>query len=214
MTVLVDHAPEFAEAFGTTLLLIVLAALGSLAVGTVLAALALSSLRPARAAALAYTTVFRNVPLPMQMVLFVFGLPVLGISYPLFTSAVIVLIVYTAAFVAETVRAGINTIPRGEVEAARALGFGPLRLLRFVVLPQAFSAVVQPLGSVLITMMKNTSVAAVIGVAEFTFMTNKVAVEEAETFVVFGGAVIAYVLLGVALGAGVNNLEKRVAFQR
>ncbi|MGD6755887.1 amino acid ABC transporter permease [Streptomyces sp. BH105] len=214
MTVLVDHAPEFAEAFGMTLLLIVLAALGSLAVGTVLAALALSSLRPARAAALAYTTVFRNVPLPMQMVLFVFGLPVLGISYPLFASAVIVLIVYTAAFVAETVRAGINTIPRGEVEAARALGFGPLRLLRFVVLPQAFSAVVQPLGSVLITMMKNTSVAAVIGVAEFTFMTNKVAVEEAETFVVFGGAVIAYVLLGVALGAGVNNLEKRVAFQR
>lgn len=214
MTVLVDHAPEFAAAFGMTLLLIFLAALGSIAVGTAVAACALSLLRPARAAATAYVAVFRNVPLPMQMVLFVFGLPVLGVSYPLFTSAVIVLIVYTAAFVAETVSAGINTIPRGEVEAARSLGFGPLRLLRFVVLPQAFSAVVQPLGSVFITMMKNTSVAAVIGVAEFTFMTNKVAVEEAETFVVFGGAVIAYVLLGVCMGAGINTLEKKVAFQR
>ncbi|AXQ57101.1 MULTISPECIES: amino acid ABC transporter permease [Streptomyces] len=214
MTVLLDHAPEFGTAFGWTLLLIVLAWTGAVAVGTAVAAMQLSAVRPARVFAGAYIGVFRNVPLPMQMVLFVFGLPVLGVSYPLFTSAVVVLVVYTSAFVAETLRSGLNTVARGEAEAARALGFGPFGLLRFVALPQAFAAVVQPLGGVLITMVKNTSVAAVIGVAEFTFTANKVAVEESETFVVFGAAVVAYVLLGLLLGAGINALEKKVAFQR
>lgn len=214
MNVLIDHAADFGSAFGVTLLLIVLAWTGALAVGTLVAALQLSPVRPGRAAATVFIGVFRNVPLPMQMVLFVFGLPVLGLSYPLFASAVVVLVLYTAAFVAETLRSGLNTIARGEIEAAQALGFGPVQLLRFLALPQAFSAVVQPLGSVLITMVKNTSVAAIIGVAEFTFMANKVAVEEAESFAVFGGAVIAYILLGLVLGAGVNALEKKVAFQR
>ncbi|MFE7672071.1 amino acid ABC transporter permease [Streptomyces albidoflavus] len=214
MTVLLDHAPEFGTAFGWTLLLIVLAWTGAVAVGTAVAAMQLSAVRPARVFAGAYIGVFRNVPLPMQMVLFVFGLPVLGVSYPLFTSAVVVLVVYTSAFVAETLRSGLNTVAHGEAEAARALGFGPFGLLRFVALPQAFAAVVQPLGGVLITMVKNTSVAAVIGVAEFTFTANKVAVEESETFIVFGAAVIAYVLLGLLLGAGINALEKKVAFQR
>ncbi|RZD96039.1 amino acid ABC transporter permease [Streptomyces albidoflavus] len=214
MTVLLDHAPEFGTAFGWTLLLIALAWTGAVAVGTAVAAMQLSAVRPARVFAGAYIGVFRNVPLPMQMVLFVFGLPVLGVSYPLFASAVVVLVVYTSAFVAETLRSGLNTVARGEAEAARALGFGPFGLLRFVALPQAFAAVVQPLGGVLITMVKNTSVAAVIGVAEFTFTANKVAVEESETFVVFGAAVIAYVLLGLLLGAGINALEKKVAFQR
>ncbi|MGW9423150.1 ABC transporter permease subunit [Streptomyces koyangensis] len=214
MTVLLDHAPEFGTAFGWTLLLIMLAWTGAVAVGTAVAAMQLSAVRPARVFAGAYIGVFRNVPLPMQMVLFVFGLPVLGVSYPLFTSAVVVLVVYTSAFVAETLRSGLNTVARGEAEAARALGFGPFGLLRFVALPQAFAAVVQPLGGVLITMVKNTSVAAVIGVAEFTFTANKVAVEESETFVVFGAAVVAYVLLGLLLGAGINALEKKVAFQR
>ncbi|MET7508317.1 ABC transporter permease subunit [Streptomyces albidoflavus] len=214
MTVLLDHAPEFGTAFGWTLLLIALAWTGAVAVGTAVAAMQLSAVRPARVLAGAYIGVFRNVPLPMQMVLFVFGLPVLGVSYPLFTSAVVVLVVYTSAFVAETLRSGLNTVARGEAEAARALGFGPFGLLRFVALPQAFAAVVQPLGGVLITMVKNTSVAAVIGVAEFTFTANKVAVEESETFVVFGAAVLAYVLLGLLLGAGINALEKKVAFQR
>ncbi|WP_129843672.1 amino acid ABC transporter permease [Streptomyces sp. RFCAC02] len=214
MTVLRTHAPEFAEALGVTALLVLLAAIGSLLIGTLVAALQLSPVRPARLLAVAYTGVFRNIPLPMQMVLFVFGLPVLGISYSLFTSAVVVLVLYTSAFVAETLRAGINTVPRGEIEAARALGFGPVRVLAAVALPQAFATVVQPLGSVMITMLKNTSVAAIIGVAEFTFTANKVAVEEAETFTVFGGAVIAYVLLGVALGAGFTALERKVAFRR
>ncbi|MFE6716109.1 amino acid ABC transporter permease [Streptomyces albidoflavus] len=214
MTVLLDHAPEFGTAFEWTLLLIVLAWTGAVAVGTAVAAMQLSAVRPARVFAGAYIGVFRNVPLPMQMVLFVFGLPVLGVSYPLFTSAVVVLVVYTSAFVAETLRSGLNTVARGEAEAARALGFGPFGLLRYVALPQAFAAVVQPLGGVLITMVKNTSVAAVIGVAEFTFTANKVAVEESETFVVFGAAVLAYVLLGLLLGAGINALEKKVAFQR
>ncbi|MGH3495422.1 MAG: amino acid ABC transporter permease [Sciscionella sp.] len=214
MSVLTAHAPQFATAFGATIVLLVLAWIGALIVGTGVATMRLSVLRPARAVGLVYVAVFRNTPLPVQMVLFVFGLPLIGISYSLFTSAVVVLVIYTAAFVAETLLAGVNTVPTGEIEAARALGFGPMRVLRTIVLPQAFAAVVQPLGNVLITMMKNTSVAAIVGVAELTFAADEVAVQEASTFVVFGAAIIAYLVLGLILGACVGSVERKVTSRR
>ncbi|GAA4263351.1 amino acid ABC transporter permease [Dactylosporangium darangshiense] len=214
MDVLWKHAGEIGQAAGATVLLTILSWIGALVLGTVVAALRMSAVRPARITAAGYVAMFRNVPLPVQMVLFVFGLPLVGIIYPLFASAVIALVLYTAAFVAETLTGGINTVARGELEAARALGFGPGRVLRHIALPQAFASVVQPLGNVLITMMKNTSVAAVVGVAELAYVSDEIATKEAQTFVVFAAAVVVYLLLGLILGVGVGYLEKKVAFQR
>ncbi|MBU6503325.1 MAG: ABC transporter permease subunit, partial [Burkholderiales bacterium] len=158
--------------------------------------------------------VFRNIPIPVQMVLFVFGFPLLGIVFSLFTSAVIVLIAYHAAFVCETLRSGLNTVAVGELEASRSLGFGPFATMRYLVLPQAFAAVVQPMGNVLILLVKNTSVAAIVGVAELTFTADKVAIEEVQAFIVLGGAAIAYVLICIALKRCVSLLERRVAFSK
>jgi glutamate transport system permease protein len=102
----------------------------------------------------------------------------------------------------------------GELEASRSLGFGPFGTMRHLVLPQAFAAVVQPMGNVLILLVKNTSVAAIVGVAELTFTADKIAIEEVQAFAVLGGAAVAYVVICLVLKRFVAFFERRVAFSR
>jgi amine acid ABC transporter, permease protein, 3-TM region, His/Glu/Gln/Arg/opine family len=214
MSFLIPHIGEFGQGILLTLALIVLGWAGALVLGTAVAALRVSPVRTARLVATAYVQVFRNVPLPVQMVLFVFGLPLVGIQFPLFESAAIVLVVYTAPFVSETLRAGMNTVSAGELEASRALGFSTAQTLRLLVLPQAFASMVKPMGNVLITMVKNTSVAAVIGVAELTFTADKVAIAEVQPFVVLGGAAVAYIVIGLLLRRVITVIDRKAAFAR
>ena len=214
MSFLLPHLGEFAWGIAFTFGLVVLGWIGAMILGTVLAIMRVSPIRAARTAAAGYILVFRNIPIPVQMVLFVFGFPLLGIVFSLFNSAVIVLIAYHAAFVCETLRSGLNTVAMGELEASRSLGFGPFATMRYLVLPQAFSAVVQPMGNVLILLVKNTSVAAIVGVAELTFTADKVAIEEVQAFIVLGGAALAYVVICMVLKRCVSLLERKIAFSK
>jgi len=214
MSFLLNHLGDFGQGVMVTLGLVLLGAAGSVLLGTLLAALRTSPIRTARGVSSAYVLIFRNVPLPVQMVLFVFGLPVLGIQFSLYASAAIVLVLYTAPFVAETLRAGLNTVDRGELEAGRALGFGPMASLKLIVLPQAFATVTRPLGNVFITMVKNTSVAALVGVSELTFLSDKIAVDEAQPFIIFGGAALCYLAIGLVIGRLVSAVDQKVAFSR
>ncbi|HKT56938.1 MAG TPA: amino acid ABC transporter permease [Microbacterium sp.] len=214
MSFLLPHLAEFGQGILLTIALIVLGWAGALVLGTVLAGLRVCPLRTARLVATGYVLVFRNVPLPVQMVLFVFGLPLVGIQLPLFASAAVVLIVYTAAFVCETLRAGMNTVTVGELEASRALGFSGAGTLVTVVFPQAFAAMVMPMGNVLITMIKNTSVSAIVGVAELTFTADQVAIAEVQPFIVLGGAAVAYVVIGLLVRRFITTFERKVSFAR
>ena len=214
MTVLLSHLDEFAWGIVFTIGLVALGWIGAMVLGTVLAIMRVSPIRTVRMVATAYILVFRNVPIPVQMVLFVFGLPLLGIVLPLFPSAAIVLVTYHSAFVCETLRSGLNAVAVGELEASRSLGFGPFGTMRHLVLPQAFAAVVQPMGNVLILLVKNTSVAAIVGVAELTFTADKIAIEEVQAFAVLGGAAVAYVVICLVLKRFVAFFERRVAFSR
>ena len=214
MSFLLPYLGEFAWGIAFTIGLVVLGWLGAMILGSVLAIMRVSPIRAARMAAAAYILAFRNIPIPVQMVLFVFGFPLLGIVFPLFPSAVIVLIAYHASFVCETLRSGLNTVAAGELEAIRSLGFTPFGTMRHLVLPQAFAAVVQPMGNVLILLVKNTSVAAIVGVAELTFTADKVAIEEVQAFIVLGGAALAYVVICIVLKRFVSVLERRVAFSK
>jgi glutamate transport system permease protein len=178
----VSIAP-FWNGFLVTLQLCLLSATGALIVGALVAALRVSPLPPLRAVGTAYVTVFRNVPLTVVMFFAAFGLPELGmteanflkipllssllkplgIDLPYFRFAVIALIVYTAAFVCEAFRAGVNAVPSGQAEAARSLGLTFTQNLRYVVFPQAWKYAVVPLGSVIIAMLKNSALAGAIG---------------------------------------------------
>lgn len=214
MSVVLDHLPEFLRATRTTAELTALSFLVALIGGTVMAAFRVSPVPPLRWVGAVYVELIRNTPLILLFFLFFFGLPQVGVRFSTFTSAIIVLSGYTGTFVAETVRAGINTVAAGQVEAARSLGLTFPQTLGIVVMPQAFRAVVAPLGSVLIALIKNSAVASTIAATELTFFSNQLNNQTARPVAVYVGAALFYMALALPAGWAVGWLERKVAITR
>ena len=183
-------------------------------IGMVVAACRVSPVAPLRAAGTLYVEVIRNVPLPVQFVIFFFGFPKIGITYSPFVSSVIVLSVYTGAFIGETVRSGINTVDRGQAEAARSIGLTFPQLLTIVVLPQALRSVVAPIGNLFIALIKNSSIAYTISVVELTGTADRLNTELARPIPIFLGAFVIYLVMTIPSGWAVGAIERRVAFKR
>lgn len=184
--------------------------------GTVLASLRVSPLTPLRAVGTSYVNLFRNTPLVVLFMLTVVGLPALGLLRDsFFARAVTALSLYTAAFVCEALRSGINTVDPGQAEAARSIGMGFGKSLRIVVLPQAFRAVIPPLASVYIALAKNTSVAAAFGITEATYqLSNLIRDFPASLYTSFFGIALGYILIVAVISASASVLERRVAVSR
>jgi ABC-type amino acid transport system permease subunit len=170
---------------------------------------------PAAIFAEGYITFFRNIPLLIILFFALNGLPAsaLQIRLSFFDTAVAALTVYTAAYVAEPVRAGLEALSRGQMEAARSLGMSWLQAMRYVLLPQTFATIVPPLGSVFIALTKNTSLASAIAVPELLYQAR---VLEARTFnpSVLLIAGLMYLAITVPLGIAVNRLEARMSLAR
>lgn len=214
MSVVLDNLPEFLRATRSTAELTALSFLVALVIGTVVAGFRVSPVPPLRWVGTVYVELIRNTPLLVLFFLFFFGFTQIGIRYSTFTSSIIVLSVYTGTFVAETVRSGINTVGRGQAEAARSLGLTFTQMLGIVVMPQAFRAVVAPLGSVLIALIKNSAVASVIAATELTFLSVQLSNSTARPVAVYVGAAFFYMLLALPTGWAVGWLERRVAVRR
>ena len=214
MSALVDAWPQLLSGLGTTVFVLVTSAVGALVLGTLVTVARVSPVPVLRAAAFGYVQVLVNVPLLALLLLAVFALPDAGLIAPLVTTAIVVLTVYEAAYVAEALRSGMNTVSRGQVEAARALGFTLAQTLRLVVVPQAARTVVQPLGNVLIALLMNTALTATVGVVELTSATNKVNLVQAQPIPIFGAAGLVYMALALVIGLGAGRIEKRVAIRR
>ncbi len=183
--------------------------------GTLVAACRVSPVPPLRVFGTVWVEIFRNTPLTVMMVIFFFGFTKVGIGpYEPFPSAVIVLSVYTSAFVAETLRSGVNTVAGGQGEAARAIGLTFVQSLGLVILPQAIRSVVGPIGSLFIALTKNTSIASVISVLELSKAAENLITDTAQPFPVLIGSGIAYLLLTLPAGFAFGALERRVAFKR
>lgn len=131
-----------------------------------------------------------------------------------FRLAVLGLTVYTASFVCETLRSGVNTVPLGQAEAARSLGLSFGQNLRIILLPQAFRAVIIPLGSVLIALTKNTTIASAIGVAEAALLMKEMIENEAALLVIGTIFAAGFVILTLPLGLVFGWLGKRMAVVR
>jgi glutamate transport system permease protein len=171
--VVFDNLDVFAEGFRTTISLTLLSAVGALLLGTLIAAMRVSPVPPLRGAGTLYVQLVRNTPLTVVFFLVVFGLPEVDVKLPFFRLAVLALSLYTAAFVAEAVRSGINSVTTGQAEASRSIGMTFGQTLRLVVLPQAFANILPPLASVFIAMLKNTSIASAFFVFEGIQATNQ-----------------------------------------
>jgi glutamate transport system permease protein len=197
-----------------TVELTVLGYLGALVLGTVLAVFRVGPITPLRVVGTVYVEFFRNIPLLTFLILFVFGLPDVGVTVSLFGSAAICLAMTGAAYVCESVRSGINAVPVGQAEAARAIGLPFAKVLRLVVLPQAFRTMVPPLVNVFIGMALGSSIAAAVGVAELTNRTQQLNLQYAEavaTFLVAGALYVALAFLGAGGG---RWLERRLGRRR
>jgi glutamate transport system permease protein len=164
----IDNFDLLKDAFLTTLSLSLLAGALALVLGTLLAAMRVSPIPPLRGLATFYVEMFRNTPLTVVFFFMIFGLPQIDFVVGFFPGAVLSVGLYTAAFVAEAIRSGINSVAPGQAEAARAIGLTFGQTLRAIVLPQAFRTVIPPLGNVWIAMVKNTSIAAGFSVTELS----------------------------------------------
>ncbi len=202
-------------AFWMTLKVSALSAAGSLVVGTVLAAMRVAPLPILRAVGTLYVNTLRNTPLTLIILFCGLGLgSIMTIATVQTTNyfwlAVLGLVAYTSAFVCEVLRSGINTVPFGQAEAARSIGLSFGQTMRIIVLPQAFRAVIGPLGSVLIALIKNTTIAAAIGVPEaFYTMRNELQSYGDIVIPIFAGYALFFVVLTLPTGLIFGWMAKR-----
>ncbi|SOD82573.1 amino acid ABC transporter permease [Streptomyces sp. Ag109_G2-15] len=209
-------------AFWTTVQLTLLSAVGSLIWGTLLASMRVGPVPLMRGFGTTYVNIVRNIPLTVIILFASLGLnQTLGVNLGSdkvdttnFRLAVLGLILYTSAFVCEAIRAGINTVPVGQAEAARAIGLSFTQVLGLVVLPQAFRAAVVPLANVLIALTKNTTVAAAIGVAEAALLMKEMVENEAQLLAISAVIAFGFCCLTLPTGLILGWVGKKVAVKR
>jgi glutamate transport system permease protein len=214
VNVVFDNLDIYWAGFRTTVSLTAYSFVLALAIGIVVASCKVSPVVPLRAFATTYVNIVRNTPLTVHLILLLFGLPKLGILLGPFTTAVIALGIYTGAFVAETVRSGINTVGQGQVEAARAIGLPFTSTLRLVVLPQALRVTVAPLGSLLSALVRNSAVAYVISVLDIMGRADRLSVVTAQPIPVLIGAAMAYYVITIPLAFAINAVDNRQRIAR
>lgn len=211
---------EFPDLFFTglwlTVQLSVLGFLGSLVVGTVVALFRVSPVAPLRWVGAAFVEAFRNTPLLVQLFFLFFGpIRFSGDTFEnIFRAAALGMALYHGAYVAEVIRGGIIGIDKGQIEAARSLGLSYLQTLRYVQLPQTFRTTIPPLGNIGIALIKNTSLASTIGVAD---LMQSAEILESRTFrteEVFAAIILLYLVLTLPSSLGVNWLERKLLVAR
>lgn len=210
MGVITDHLDLWGEALRGTLVLFFGGGLIALVLGLIVGAARVSPVPIARIVGGVYVNWIRNTPLTLVMFFFAFCLPILlgGRVNPL-PLAIAALGIYTATYVAEALRAGINTVPVGQAEAARAIGLNFGQVMRYVVLPQATRSVVPPMMSVLIALMKNTTVAAGFSVVNLGTIRADLSEDGENALVVLLWVMVVFVALVLLLGWLQRYLENK-----
>ncbi len=226
-----DPRYDVLGAFWLTVQLTFWSAIGSFILGVLLAAMRVSPVPLMRSFGGGFVNVIRNIPLTLiiimmsQVIANQLGVrlatreagvnPQAFLDNQNFRLAVVGFVIYTSTFVCEAIRSGINTVPPGQAEAARAIGLTFTQVLGIVVLPQAIRAVIAPLGSVLIALTKNTTVASAIGVAEAAALMSTLLENEADKFTaVFIVIAAGFILLTLPTGLLFGALATRNAVKR
>jgi arginine/lysine/histidine/glutamine transport system substrate-binding/permease protein len=184
--------------------------------GSLIGIARLSAVTPLRWATRAYIDFFRGTPLLVQIFMIYFGLPALlqgvGINFSLsrLAAAVMALSFNSAAYIAEIVRAGIQSIEIGQSEAAQSLGLGPVQTMRYVIFPQALRRMLPPLGNEFITLLKDTSLVAVIGFEELFRRGQLIVADNYRAFEIYAAVAIVYLTLTLLSSRVFSFLEDRM----
>jgi glutamate transport system permease protein len=215
VNVLIDNLPQLLRGFRTTIELSAVAALLAVVLGVLLAAIRVSPVPTLRWAGALYVNTIRNTPLTLVYAFMAFGVPRLDFQVGPFRAAAIALGLYTAAFICEAVRSGVNAVPVGQAEAARSIGLTFTGTLRHVVLPQAIRSVIPPLGSILIALVKNSAIAEFFAVPEATKVFDDLVRDNPQQlYWLFFGVALGYVILVLAISGVFRLLESRLVVLR
>ena len=207
---IVESIPFLVKGAIYTVQVSVLAIVFGLVLGWMLGLVAVSGVRWLRAIAWGYVQFIRGTPLLVQIFLIYFGLPTLGINIPAYWSGVIALGINSAGFQAEIVRAGIESIDRGQTEAARSIGMSSFQTLVFILVPQTIRRVIPPLTNELITLTKSSSLLSAIAVLELTHAGQAIIARTFAPFEIYAAVAVFYLILVAALSRGSALLERRV----
>jgi polar amino acid transport system permease protein len=212
LSVITDHWRFLASGITVTLALSALSGLTSIAAGFVVALLRLYGPRPLRALVVLYIDSMRAIPVLVVLVWTFFALPILtGLTMPPFVAALIGLTVHLAAYVAEIVRAGIESVRKGQTRAALALGMSRAQIIRRILMPQAIVRMLPAFGSLLSITIKDTAIASVIAVPELMRQSETLAGQSFEPIEVYTFAMLVYFLILFPVTRGVDRVYRRVA---
>ena len=210
-SVLPENAGLLARGLLLTLEVSALALVLALALGVIVATLRVSPAAPLRAAGTAYVEFLRNIPLLVQLFFLYFALPSIGIRLDAFVCGVLALGVYTSAFVAEAIRSGIAAVAKGQLEAALSSGMTYATAMRLIVLPQAITKTIPPLGNTALNLIKNSSLVSTVSMLDILGTANLMGSRSFQYVPMFVGAGICYLMLTLPAALTVNVLEKRFA---
>ncbi|HET7580764.1 MAG TPA: amino acid ABC transporter permease [Bacillales bacterium] len=208
-----SHLDLYWSGFLRTLETSLIALVLSLLLGLIIAALRVSGIKPLAFCARWYVEFLRNTPLLVQVFFFYYALPQLKIGFLNFSgfqAGVLGLSFYTAAYVAEIVRAGIQSIESGQMEAARSSGLTYTQAMIYIIFPQAFRIVIPPLGTEYINTVKNSAILAFFAGADLMYVADSLQGSTGAIFAVYTTAGIFYLILTIPLSIVVNYLEKKL----
>ena len=213
LRIILDALPNLLLGALVTLELTAFSVLLGMIGGTLLAIARISASAPLRWITRAYIDFFRGTPLLVQIFMIYFGLPALfqglGLSFNLeqFPAAVLALSLNSAAYLAEIIRGGIQSIETGQREASESLGLGPIQTMRYVIFPQALRRMLPPLGNEFITLLKDTSLVAVIGFEELFRRGQLIVANNYRAFQIYTAVALVYLVLTLLSSRAFSFLE-------
>lgn len=209
LDILSNHSGQLLEGFKYTILSSVIALVFSLIIGILMATLRITGKKPLEIIGKVYVEFFLNIPLLVVTMFFYIVIPMLWFPIDGFTAGTVGLIIYSSAFISETIRAGILAVPKGQMEAARSTGLNFVQAMRFVILPQAVKVVIPPLGNQFINLIKNSSILALVAGFDLMYQGDLIASETfniLDTYMLVG---VFYLILTLPLSYFMKHLEKK-----
>ncbi|WP_409021665.1 amino acid ABC transporter permease [Dellaglioa sp. P0083] len=211
ITIFTEHWQALLTGLGYTLCSSVLALFFSLIIGSFFAILEEMPYRILKIIARIYIEIFRNIPLLVVAMFFYVVVPMYGTNINGFTAGTIGLTIYTSAFIAETVRAGIRAVDPGQMEGARSNGLTFMQSMFHIILPQAFKYVIPPLGNQFINLVKNSSVLAFVAGFDLMYQGDIIAsttFDTINTYIIVG---VLYLIITMPLSYYMRHLEKKLS---
>lgn len=208
---ILDHLPTLVWSARYTLLISALGCALGLVMGAFICIAAVSHKPLLRGAAAIYVSFFRGVPLLIQLLLAFYLAPLIGLNVPALVAAVLTVGLCAAAYISEIWRGALNAIPRGQSEAAVAIGFSTFDLWTRILLPQALEIATPALVNELILLVKASSLVTVVGIVEITRMSQSIASATYRPLEIYLAAAFLYLAINLVIAAGGRALERRLA---